>query len=390
MRATGRDGGTRGWVVGRVADAPVVVSPGWLLAAAALTYLFAPTVRSLVDVSRPEAYAVAAVFVLLLLGSVFLHELAHALMARRVGVPVHELAVTLLGGHTRMGAAAPSPGSSALVAVAGPVVNLGLGAAAWLLAAPTTPGGVPWLLLTAAALANVFVGAFNLVPGLPLDGGRVLEALVWRLTGDRLRGTVVAGWVGRVVAVGVLAWMLLRPVVQGGQVSLLGVVWAALVGAFLWTGADQAVRSARAERTVDALAVAELMLPAVGVPARGTVVDLDTALAYAAPAGAAPGPAGQAPPTTHALLQGLDGAVVGVVDADAAAAVPAGLRATTPLSAVATPLPPGAVVPLHLRGRGAVEVVAAVARLTPVLAVVDGTRPVGVLRSADVARALRS
>ncbi|WP_225754298.1 site-2 protease family protein [Actinotalea sp. Marseille-Q4924] len=380
MRATGHDGGTRGWVVGRVAGAPVVVSPGWLLAAAVLTYLFAPTVRSLVAVSEAGAYAVAGVFVLLLLGSVFLHELAHALMARRVGVPVQELAVTLLGGHTRMGAAAPSPGSSALVAVSGPLVNLALGAAAWLLAAPTAPGGVAWLVLSAAALANVFVGAFNLVPGLPLDGGRVLEALVWRVTGERVRGTVAAGWVGRLVAVGVLAWLLVRPLVLGVQVSLVSVVWAALVGAFLWSGADQAVRAARAERTVDALAVAGLMLPAVGVPARGTVGDLDTVLVGAA----------SSAPTSHALLQGPDGAVVGVVDAAAAAAVPPALRSTTPLSAVATPLPPGAVVPVGLTGRRAVEAVAAVARLAPVLAVVDAGRPVGVLRSADVARALRS
>lgn len=382
MRATGHDGGTRGWVVGRVAGAPVVVSPGWLLAAAVLTYLFAPTVRSLVDVTSAGSYAVAAVFVLLLLASVFLHELAHALVARRVGVPVHELAVTLLGGHTRMGAAAPSPASSALVAVAGPVVNLALGALAWLLAGPATPGSVAWLVLSSAALANLFVGAFNLVPGLPLDGGRVLEALVWRLTGDRVRGTVVAGGAGRVVAVGLLAWVLVRPLVLGVQVSLVSVVWAALVGAFLWTGADQAVRGARAERSVEGLRVAALMLPAVGVPARGTVTDLDTALAYAAS-----GPHGR---VTHALLQGPDGAVVGVVDADAAAAVPGALRSTTPLSGVATPLPPCAVVAAELGGRRALDAIAPAARLTPVLAVVDGGRPVGVLRSADVARALRS
>jgi Zn-dependent protease len=388
VRATGLDGGTRGWVVGRVAGAPVVVSPGWLLAAAVLTFLFAPTVRSLVLVSEAGAYAVAGVFVLLLLGSVFLHELAHALMARRVGVPVQELAVTLLGGHTRMGAAAPSPGSSALVAVCGPVVNLALGALAWLLAAPTAQGSVAWLVLSAAALANVFVGAFNLVPGLPLDGGRVLEALVWRVTGDRLRGTLVAGGAGRLVAVGVLVWILVRPLVQGVPISLVSVAWAALVGAFLWSGADQAVRAARAERTVDALSVAGLMLPAVSVPARGTVLDLDTALRYASPP--ADGHAPAVPGPHHALLQGTDGAVVGVVDAAAAAAVPGALRATTRLSGVATPLPQGAVVPVDLRGRHAVEVIAAVARLTPVLAVVDGGRPVGVLRSVDVARALRA
>lgn len=358
----------------------MVVSPGWVVAAVVLTTVFAPTVRAVAAVDGPTAYLVAGVFVLLLLGSVFLHELGHALVARRQGVVVEELAVTLLGGHTRLGGAAPTPAASALVAVSGPAVNLALGVAAWVAAGllPTSRGSVVWLLLMAAALANGFVGAFNLVPGLPLDGGRVLEAAVWRATGARARGTAVAGWVGKAVAVGVVLWGLGRPLLTGRQPDLVGVVWTVLIGAFLWSGADQAVRAARADGRVAGLSVRSLMRPAVAVPARATLLDLDTAVAYA-------------PDDVHeAVLLAGDGRPVAVVDTGAALAVPEGRRAVTSLSAVALPLPAGATVDVGLAGSDAVRAVAALTRVTPTMAVVDGDRVVGVLRSQDVVRALRA
>ncbi|MDT0165028.1 site-2 protease family protein [Actinotalea sp. AC32] len=378
---TPRDARTRGWVVGRAAGAPVVVSPGWVLAAVVLTVLFAPTVRSIAFVDEVGAYAVSAVFVLLLLGSVFLHELAHALVARRQGVRVEELAVTLLGGHTRLGGSAPTPRASALVAASGPLVNLVLGGAAWLAAellAPTSRGSVVWLLLVAAALANGFVGLFNLVPGLPLDGGRVLEAAVWRVTGSRSRGTAVAGWVGRAVAVLVVVWGVGRPLLAGGRPDAVGLLWTVLIGAFLWSGAGQAVRAARVDGRAARVTVRGLMRPAVAVPARGTLLDLDTAVAHAAA------------PVQDAVLLAGDGRPVAVVDAAAALSVPDERRARTALSAVALPLPEGAAVDVGLTGSDALRAVAALARVTPTVAVLDGVRVVGVLRSQDVVRALRA
>ncbi|MCU1433091.1 MAG: Zinc metalloprotease [Actinotalea sp.] len=386
-RPLARSGGTRGWVVGHAAGAPVVVSPGWLLAAVVMTFLFAPTVDAVLPGLGAGTYAVAAVGALLLFGSVFLHELAHALVARRCGVVVREIAVTLLGGHTRMGAAAPTPGRSAAIAASGPAVNLVLAAVAWaaVLVLPVT--GVTNLLLTSAAVANGFVGVFNLLPGLPLDGGRVLEALLWRVTGRRSTGTVAAGWVGRVVAVGVLAWAVLPPVLAGAQPDLTMVVWSALIGAFLWSGAAQAVRGAKAGALVDAVTVAGLMRPAVTFPATGTVGDLDLADRRSVDAaGVGPGGATSLP---DVVLVDAAGRPTAYVERSVLPAVPGPDRTSTPLTAVAVQLPSGSSIPHDLTGAPAVQAVGAAARTSPVMAVLGPAGVVGLLRAQDVISVLR-
>lgn len=366
---------TRGWVVGRAAGAPVVVSPGWAVAAVVLTLLFAPTVRALAPTVGDSAYVVSASFVLLLLVSVFLHELAHALMARRCGIEVRELAVTLLGGHTRFASAAPTPGSSALVAVVGPAVNLVLGVAAWAVSQLLPAGGIAAVVVAAAAVANGFVALFNLVPGLPLDGGRVLEALVWHLTGRRGRGAEVAGWVGRLVAVGVVAWVLVRPLLAGARPSLTAVVWASLVGAFLWSGAAAAVHAGRTEQAVERITVRGLMTQAQGVPGHVSLGDA----------------VGLLDAGTEVVLLGPDGRPVAYLDRYAVASVPRERAAQVPLTAVAVALPGGAVVDADLTGAAAVRAVGGAARTSPASVVVepDG-RVVGLLRAQDVIDALRT
>ena len=362
--------------MGRVAGAPVIVSPGWLVAAAVLTFLFAPTVRAAVpNLSEGAAYAVAALGAGLLFVSVFLHEVAHALVARGRGVVVHELAVTLLGGHTRMGAAAPSPTASAVIAAAGPAANLALAAAGWFVAPMLPAAGIAALLATSVALTNGFVGIFNLLPGLPLDGGRVLEALVWRLTGDRTKGTVVAAWVGRLLAVAVVGWLVLVPLAAGRSPDLTMIVWGAIIGAVLWSGAAQSLQGARAEQAVHRLSVRALMSPARGVPVTATLGQVDMHDAT----------------TPEVVLVEDDGRAVAYVDRSALAAVPPTAHALTPLHAVAVALPKGSTIDVGLTGSEAVRAVGAAARHSPVIAVVDGSRGVvGLLRAQDVISALRS
>lgn len=362
-------------MVGRVAGAPVVVSPGWAVAAVALTLLFAPTVRALAPTVGDSAYVVSASFVLLLLVSVFLHELAHALMARRCGIEVRELAVTLLGGHTRFASAASTPGSSALVAVVGPAANLALGALAWGVAQLLPTGGIAAVVVAAAAVANGFVAVFNLVPGLPLDGGRVLEALVWHVTGRRGRGSEVAGWVGRLVAVGVVVWVLARPLLAGTRPSLTAVVWASLVGAFLWSGAAAAVRAGRTEQAVERITVRGLMTRASALAARGTLSDALDVLDSGG----------------EVVLLDTDGRPVAYLDRYAVASVPRERAASVPLTAVAVALPGGAVVQADLTGAAAVRAVGGAARTSAASAVLepDG-RVVGLLRTQDVIDALRT
>lgn len=367
--------GPRGWVIGRAAGAPVVLSVGWLVAALVLVVLVLPLARGYAPTAGTAGvWLLATSAVAMLLASTFLHELAHALVARRHGLPVHVIALTLVGGHTELDARAATPGASAQVAAAGPAANLVLAAAGWA-AWQVVPQGTPLAaLVLAMAATNGFVALLNLLPGLPLDGGRVLEAAVWAASGRPALGTRVAAWVGRVVAVGIVL-ATAAPLLTGGRVDLTGVAWGALIGAFVWSGAGQALRAARVEDRIALVSVAQLSRPAATLPVTGSVDAL--------------GPLDTT--DVEVVLVGADGAAQAWVDAAAVAAVPAAHRRSTPLLAVAVPLPPEARVPADLTGRAAVAAVAQAARRSAVVVVVGPAgQVVGLLRAADVARALRA
>lgn len=360
-----------GWVIGRVAGTRIVLQPGVLVIVAIVLFLLGPSIQR----ARPSlgllAYAVAAAFAVLLLVSVLLHELAHAGVARRFGIEVHEISLTLIGGHTEL-ARTGTAGSTALIAVVGPLTNAAIALVGWgaLKAVPT--GGVLALLVLVTASANGFVALINLLPGLPLDGGRLLEAAVWRVTGRRRTGMLAAAWAGRVIAVAVVLVVVVVPYLGGASPDLVTVVWGALLGALLWTGAGPFIRSAAHERAVDDLVLWHLAVRAPALAGSAMLADLDAT-------GAA-----------TAVLVDDDGAPVGYVEPSAAAAVPAEQRATTPLLAVAVRLPPGVSVAGGLVGPAAVRAVVEGARLSPVLVVLGPSGSVyGLLNYLDVVSALR-
>ena len=363
-------------MIGRAAGAPIILAPSWLLAAVVLTAIFAPTVQSRAPQLGALTYVVALGFVVLLFVSVLVHELAHGLVARSRGQVVHEFAITLWGGHTAFGGAAPTPATSALVAVVGPVANLVIGVACWVAAQAVPSSGLAGLLLYAGAFSNGFVGFFNLIPGLPLDGGRVLEAVVWRVTGDRHRGAVVAGWGGRVVAVAVVAWVLVLPIMSGSTPDLYTIVWTVLIGSFLWSGATRAITGARTGRAVAAITVATVGLPAAVVEAHATLADADRAR----------GTAG----LDDVVVLAPDGRPAAYVDRAAAAAVAPEQRASTPVVAVSVVLPVGAVVDASLEGAAFVQAVGQATRMSPVVVALRGGRVVALVRAVDVIAALRS
>jgi Zn-dependent protease len=377
-----------------VAGAPVVVTRSWFLAAFVLTIVFGPAAESRVPGLGAGVYLVAFMFVLLLFVSVFLHETAHALVARARGQNVTELAVTLWGGHTAYTGGLGRPLDGFLVAVVGPLTNLAL-AAGFLFAYQASPVmdaypaasvtellagsfvmDVPTFLLWAGAASNALVGVFNLLPGLPLDGGQILESAVWAATGRRTTGTIVAGWVGRVVAVGVLVWTLALPYLLGTRPDIYQVLWSALIGALLWAGAGAAITNARRREAVARLTAAGLAGPAVLVPLGSTVADaLD---------------AGRGSPSSYVVVVGHDQVPIAVLDGDAVTAVPASARALTQVDAVAVPFVRGSEVPPGLSGTDLLTHLAqrsSGARLVPV---VDQGRVTGVLDLADVARAIRA
>lgn len=365
------------WRLGRISGIPVELSASWLVIAALITVLFAPASSSGTGVVGAGAYVVAFGLAVLLALSVLLHELAHAVAARAYGLHVDMVVIDLWGGHTSLGRP-QTPGASAVVSVVGPVVNVVLAVVAFLGARAVGAGeagsvmAIVSFLLFGTAVTNAFVGVFNLVPGLPLDGGRVLEALVWKLTGDQDTGGLVAGWGGRVVAAGIVVWALL-PLAQGQRPSTLTVIWAGLIALFLWRGASASIQVARFRRRAAAVDLRAITRYAAVAPVRASVADL---------AGA--GPAGRVVDT---VLVDDDGRPVAVVPGGSVAAVPADLRSTTPATALARTLPPGSVVAAAGGATGAVEGLARSGELGIVL-VDDAGRPVGRVHPDEFAAAM--
>ena len=212
--------------------------------------------------------------------SLLAHELAHAFVARRHGIEVKGIVLWLLGGVAQLGADTPDPRSELRVALAGPAASLGLaatsGAAAW------TLGHLGLSPLLVAALAwlggiNALLGVFNLLPAFPLDGGRVVRAVLWRRWGDRARATAAAAGAGRVVGIGLVGLGALE-VLRGLQLQAslpVGGLWLALIGWFITAAAGQQRGLAGEQARLGRLTVADAMSrdPLV-VPASATVAEV--------------------------------------------------------------------------------------------------------------------
>lgn len=265
--------GAPGLRIGQLFGIPVYLGRMWALIGLVIVVVFGPQIGRAVPDIGAGAYLVAAAYAVLLLLSVLIHEVAHAAVARARGLRVTRIVADLWGGHTSYEAAAVTPGTSALVAVVGPLANAAV-ALLGLWARDSIDGDVPFLLVSAAAVTNGFVAVFNLLPGLPLDGGFLLEALVWRVTGSRSAGLIVAGWSGRLLTLGFLVWAVLLPLLNGRAPDLFSLVWILAIGAFLWAGATQAIRAGRAGRALDRVDLRDLERPAVGVDGRLPVAEV--------------------------------------------------------------------------------------------------------------------
>jgi Zn-dependent protease len=361
-----------GYPVGRVLGFPLYLNPSTLIFAALVTLTYGAFVARTLNFTTATSYAVGFGFVVCLLASVLLHELGHALTARRFGIGVRGITLELLGGYTEMERDAPSPRVDLLVAVAGPAVSLGLGVVG-VGATLALPGGtVVHQLAFQVAVANLLVAAFNSLPGLPLDGGRALRAGVWAVTGDRHRGTEIAGWTGRVVAV--LTALTVIGLFALGTFSLFGLVFMLLIAGTLWQGASQAIRLAKISRRFPLIDLARLARPLFTVPA-GT--PLAEAQRRAVESGRGDAALAVADPT---------GRLVALVHRAAADAVPGERRPWVSVDAVSRALSGITVLPASLGGEDVIRAV----QDNPgaEYLVTSGEDVLGVLHVADLAMLL--
>lgn len=320
------------------------------------------------------SYLVGFGFVVCLLASVLLHELGHALTARRLGIGVRGITLEILGGYTEMSRDAPTPRAELLVALAGPAVSLVLGIAAGVGAVLLPAGTVVHQIVFLMALANIIVAFFNILPGLPLDGGRALRAAVWAGSGSQLRGTLVAARAGQ--GIGVLTAAAAVALYVTGGFTEFGLIFMLMVAFVLWQGASTSGRAARVQQRVPLIDVDQLARPLFAVPS-GT--PLAEAQRQASVAGRAQAPL---------AVTDAAGKVVALVNGSAADAVPAERRPWVAVDAVARDVSALRTVPAGLRGPEALEVLRADPAAEYV--VTSGDQVVGVLRSRDVARVLGS
>jgi Zn-dependent protease len=253
--------------IGRVAGVPVRMGPGAALLAGALTVLLGA--RWTDAGGGATAYLFAGLAAAGFLVSILLHELSHALVARRFGVKVSEIRLILFGGLARLERQAPSPRAEMSIAVAGPLASLGVavvGVGAALALRSQGVGGVGLGALAWVAVINGILGGFNLLPALPLDGGRILTGWLWRRSGDRAKATQSAARAGRFLGIGLIG-------LGAGEIvlfqSLTG-IWTALIGNLLVTAARSEGRHADLVRSVRGRTVAEAMGPRPATVALGT------------------------------------------------------------------------------------------------------------------------
>lgn len=236
------------------------VDPSWLIIAGLVTWSLSQGYFPDVLPGRAgSVYLVMAVVAMLgLFASLLLHELAHSVVARRLGVPIKTITLFLFGGVAELEAEPKSARTEFWIAIAGPVMSAGLGVGFWTLSLIVAFGGAAAAsvaVLSYLALVNIVLALFNLVPAFPLDGGRILRAYLWHRTGDALAATKAASQSGAffgylLMALGVLALF---------QGNVLAGIWYMLIGAFVLVAARSSYAMQRAQAAFEGTSVTALM-----------------------------------------------------------------------------------------------------------------------------------
>ncbi|HET6381613.1 MAG TPA: site-2 protease family protein [candidate division Zixibacteria bacterium] len=366
------------WRLFSIGGIEVRIHASWLLIFALLTWslatgFFPQAYRELTGdrLSDVTAWILGGLSALLLFISVLVHELAHSFMARARGLEAKSITLFLFGGVSSLSSESPNPGTEFLVAIVGPLTSLAIAGICFLAGAVVTDPQAG-LVLGYLAVVNALVAGFNLIPGFPLDGGRVLRSIAWRATNSVRRATEIAATVGQVAGFGLILWGLATIFLPPADDFFSG-FWLAAIGWFLQNAASASLQQVVLETGLRGVRVSSILRPDAAATTPQTMLDalIEDLLR-----------------TNRRAMPVVDrGELVGIVTISDISQVPSEARARTPVSAV-------------MSGRDALRTVAPSASLTDVLrllsegdydqlpVVQDGTL-VGMLSRGDVIRQLQ-
>ena len=230
-------GGT--WRLGRLFGVEIRVDSSWVLIAVLIGWSYSIRLERLYGLEGNEALGLAVAATAVFFGSVLVHELAHSLAAKAMRIPVHGITLYLFGGATHANVESRGPKAEFITTIVGPLSSVGVAGVLWLAASAAGPDteAIPGTLGYLAWI-NAFLAVFNLLPGLPLDGGRVLRSAVWGATGSYQRATRVAAIGGQVVG-----WAIVGVGAASVVLEDLGGLWLVFIGWFI----AQAARAAGAQ-----------------------------------------------------------------------------------------------------------------------------------------------
>ena len=248
---------TSGIKIGRILGIPIYLHSSWFIIFALITYSLAEQFASdHQDWSQTQHWALGLLTSLLFFGSVLFHELAHSVVALRFKIPVVSITLFVFGGVARIGREATTAKQEFNIAVAGPLSSFVLAGGFWLLT-----NIFPFIEMVGALAGwlwqiNFALATFNLVPGFPLDGGRIFRAIVWGVSGNFERSTRIAAGAGKLIAYGMIifgGWRALNG-------NLVGGLWLAFIGWFLLTAAQESVAQVEMRGALAGLRAGDIML----------------------------------------------------------------------------------------------------------------------------------
>ncbi|HEV8516008.1 MAG TPA: site-2 protease family protein [Candidatus Limnocylindrales bacterium] len=314
--------------VARILGVELRLHPSWFFVfALVVIWLFTVEVPAVAPrVSAGGGLVLALVVALLFFGSVVVHELAHALVARRLGLPVNEITLFIFGGAAKLEQESPNARTEAIVAGVGPLSSIGVAAvffAVWAIVGRTENEALQVVGGAAFELAriNILLAAFNLVPGFPMDGGRLLRAVIWGVSQDFLRATRIATLIGRGFAYLLIALGFIIAI----RIDVVSGIWLAFIGWVLNQAAETSYRRIAVEKLIEGIRVGDVMDR--DVPLVHPNLTLDTLVEQHFLTGRA---------TLYPVV--LDGVLVGTVDLGQVSRVPAPDRPVTRVTDVMTRL----------------------------------------------------